>query len=100
VLIAGGIGGGNTAELYNSSDITAMAFSLINTATLPSGALQFAFTNIPDIGFIVYGTTNLSTSFSNWTVISGLTEISPSQYQFTDAQATNNPQFFYRVRSQ
>src|ERR1700677_3281690 len=100
VLVAGGNynGGYNSsAELYNSSNITISAFSLTNLTTLPSAAFQFAFTNTPDVSFIVYGTTNLAVPFSNWTVLSGLSEISSGQYQFTDLSAANNPQFFYRV---
>jgi N-acetylneuraminic acid mutarotase len=101
VLVAGGsTGGGNSVELYNASNLTATAFSLINTIKLPGGTLQFTFTNTPDIDFTVYGTTNLSLPFNNWTVISGVTEISPGQYQFADLQATSNSQYFYRVRSQ
>lgn len=35
----------------------------------------------------------------NWTVLGAMTETSPGQFQFTDSQATNHPQRFYRVRS-
>jgi N-acetylneuraminic acid mutarotase len=98
VLIAGGVNSSGKltgAELY----ATAIAFSLHNPTQLPGGAFQFTFTNLPDAGFLVYGTTNLSVPFSNWTVITGLTEISPGQYQFTDSKATNKTRYFYRVRS-
>jgi len=74
-------------------------FSLLNVTKLASGAFQFSFTNTLDIGFIVFGTTNLSLPVSNWTVLSSPVEVSPGQYRFTDSQATNNPQFFYRVCS-
>jgi N-acetylneuraminic acid mutarotase len=99
VLIAGGIGGSNSAELYNSLNVMVTAFSLTNVTKLAGGAFQFTFTSTPAVGFIVFGTTNLSLPFSNWTALSGLTEVSSGQYQFTDPQATNNPQCFYRVRS-
>jgi hypothetical protein len=36
---------------------------------------------------------------SNWTTLGAATEVSPGQFQFTDPQATNTPQRFYRVRS-
>jgi hypothetical protein len=103
VLVTGGVnnsGGHNSnAELYGSSNITVIAFSLTNVTNPPGGVFQFNFTNTPNVSFIVYGTTNLAVPFSNWTVLNGLTEISSGQYQFTDLSATNNPQFFYRVRS-
>jgi len=36
---------------------------------------------------------------TNWTALGGVTEISPGQFQFTDPQATNSPQRFYRVQA-
>jgi hypothetical protein len=44
-------------------------------------------------------TTNLLLPLSNWSVIGSVPEISPGVFQFTDLQATNGPQRFYRVRS-
>ena len=35
----------------------------------------------------------------NWAPPGGLMEVSPGQFQFTDPQAANTPQRFYRVRS-
>ena len=35
----------------------------------------------------------------NWTVLGGVTEIAPGQYQFTDSQAASDSKRFYRVRS-
>jgi len=70
-----------------------------NPALLPSGAFEFTFTNTPGIGFTTFGATNVSLAFSNWTLLGSPTEVSPGQYQFTDLQATNQVQFFYRVRS-
>jgi hypothetical protein len=66
---------------------------------LPGGAFQISFTNLSGLGFTVLATTNLALPLSNWTVLGAPTEAPPGQYQFTDAQATNNPQRFYRVRS-
>ena len=43
-------------------------------------------------------TTNLSAPFSDWTVLGGVTEFAPGLYQFTDANASNYPQRYYRVR--
>jgi hypothetical protein len=97
-LIAGGSGSA-TSEFYNSSNVTVTATLLTRPVKLPGGEFQFTFTNTPDVSFIVYGTTNLYLNLSNWTVFKGPVEVFSGQYQFTDPQATNNPQRFYRVRS-
>jgi hypothetical protein len=66
---------------------------------LGNGTFQFLFTNTPGASFSVFGTTNASLPSSNWTALGGVVETAPGQFQFTDSQATNNPQRFYRVRS-
>ena len=66
---------------------------------LTVGGFQFRFTNTPGRSFTVFGITNLSVPFSNWTALSGLTETAPGQFQFTDSQATNHETRFYRVRA-
>jgi len=43
--------------------------------------------------------TNVTLPLSNWTPLGPATEVSPGYYQFTDPQATNGGQRFYRVRS-
>ena len=75
------------------------AIILTGARVLSGGALQFGFTNTPGVSFSVLATTNLSLPLTNWTMLGGVTEISPGQFQFTDPQATNYPQRFYRVRS-
>jgi hypothetical protein len=62
----------------------------------------FCFTNVPACGFTVYTSTNLVQPLSNWTVLGHPIEVingSYSQYQFTDSQASNKVQRFYRVSS-
>jgi hypothetical protein len=103
VLVAGG---GNilaSAELYDTE------WGLIATDTsppilsglflLPNGSFQFGFTNGSGLAFSVHAATNLSPASINWTVLGSPTELSPGNYQFTDQQATNYPQRFYRVSS-
>ena len=89
----------SVSEIFISSNTTVTAFSLLNPTKLSDGQFQFAFTNTPDMGFIACAATNLSIPSSNWTLLSGPVEISPGQYQLTDAQATNNSRRFYRIRS-
>lgn len=64
-----------------------------------NGAFQFSFTNTPGALFMVLATTNMALPLNNWTTLGAVTEISPGQFQFSDLQATNNPQRFFRVRS-
>ena len=72
---------------------------LTGAAKLTNGSFQFTFTNTPGAFFGVLAATNPALPLSNWTSLTGLTEVSPGQFQFTDPQATNSPRRFYRVRS-
>jgi hypothetical protein len=69
-------------------------------ASLPDGSFQFGFTNQPNASFRVFAAPNIALPWKDWTI--GFPAESPAgsgQFQFTDVQATNNPQRFYRVRS-
>jgi hypothetical protein len=72
---------------------------LINLALLGNGGFQFTFTNTPGATFSVWAATNLTPSSSNWTMLGYVTNTSPGQYQFTDAQVANHAQRYYRVSS-
>src|SRR6266498_3665411 len=102
VLVVGGAWGASaalaTTELYDSLNITVVPLNLSIPNRLPRGAVEFTFTNTPDITFVVWGTTNL-TAPSEWSALEGLVELSSGQYHFTDLEATNAPQRFYRVRT-
>lgn len=74
----------------------------IKTITkLGNGSVQLSFTNVTDAVFPVLATTNVSLPLSNWTPIGYVTEspVGSGQFPFTDAQATNYPQRFYRIVS-
>lgn len=99
VLVTGG-GGDDpwrlaSVELYSFLD----PIALTGSELLPNGAFQVSFTNTPGASFSAMATTNLALPLSNWTALGGVTEGSPGQFQFTDPQATNRPQRFYRVRA-
>jgi len=64
-----------------------------------NGSFQFSFTNTPGASFTVLNTTNVALPLSNWTALGAPTEISSGHFQFTDPQATNHAQGYYRVRS-
>jgi hypothetical protein len=72
---------------------------LLNPVRHASGVVEFGFTSTPGASFIALATTNLSLDLSNWTLVGTPTEISPGLFQFTDHQASDHPQRFYRVRS-
>jgi hypothetical protein len=74
--------------------------TLTNQTRLANGAFQFSFATTPNAPCTVFGATNPSLPFSNWTSLTGLTEGPPGEFQFTDLQATNFPRRFYRVSSQ
>lgn len=68
-----------------------------NAVILANGAFQFSWTASPGTGFSILATTNVSLPESNWSVLGGVVEISPGQFQFTEPQL--NSARFYRVRS-
>jgi outer membrane protein assembly factor BamB len=92
-------------RIYVAADNRVYAFTvpvppvvLTNMAALPSGEVQFGFTNIPGLSFTTYGATNATQIGSNWSKLGKPAETAPGQFQYTDSQATNARQF-YRVRS-
>lgn len=92
-------------RIYVANDNKVYAFTvpmppivLTNWTVLSDGAFQFGFANTSGLSFTVYGTTNISLSFSNWTQLSAATEISPGQFQFTDTTGMKQERF-YRVSS-
>jgi hypothetical protein len=75
------------------------AIILTHPQRLGGGGFQFSFSNVTGEGFTALASTNLLVPTSNWTILGAVTEISPGQFQFTDAQAANFSRRFYRVRS-
>ncbi|HEY1661403.1 MAG TPA: hypothetical protein VGI03_03200 [Verrucomicrobiae bacterium] len=93
-------------RIYIANDNKVYAFTvpvppinLTQSTVLPDGVFQLSFTNTSGMGFMVYGTTNLFLSLTNWTPLGAATEISPGQFQFTDPSPINYERF-YRVSSQ
>ena len=72
---------------------------LTGMSLLSNGACALTFSNLSGAPFTVLGATDLSLPLSNWAVLGQALEIVPGQFQFTDLEATNNSQRFYRVRS-
>ena len=59
------------------------------------GALRVEFSGEIGAGYRVFGTTNVS---GTWTVLGLAGEISPGMFEFTDLASTNRAEMFYRVR--
>jgi hypothetical protein len=89
----------STGNILNISVPVRTPPALTGVTTPAAGLFQFAFTNSVGALFGVLTTTNLALPMTNWTVLGGVTEISLGQFQFTDPQATNAAQRFYRVFS-
>ena len=88
---------GSLFSYLNSS--LAVPFSANGLTMLSNGSFRFAFTNLSGVTFTVLTSTNAALPLNNWTVLGSVPEISAGQFQFTDTQASNNVQRFYRVRS-
>jgi len=89
----------STSSVVNISVPVPTKPNLTSAKTLSNGSFQFAFTNSVGALFGVLATTDLELALTNWTVLGGVIEISPGQFQFTDPQSTNNQRRFYLVRS-
>jgi len=85
---------GATSTSFN---IPAPIQSLLGGATVASGKLAFAFTNITGLSYSVLATNNLTAPVATWPVIGSAIE-SPAgsgHYQFSDpSPATNSPRFY------
>ncbi|TSA41334.1 MAG: hypothetical protein D4R57_00720 [Verrucomicrobiales bacterium] len=76
-------------------------FALTGLTQLGNGSLQFGFTNSTGVPFTVLTSTNVALPLNQWSNLGPAVETpaASGQFQFTDSQATNHPQRFYRVRS-
>ena len=89
----------STSSVIDVSVPVRTAPVLTDTKMLTIGTFQFDFTNSVGALFGVLATTNVALPLTNWTVLGGVTELSPGRFQFTDLQATNGGQRFYQVSS-
>jgi Right handed beta helix region len=91
----------NSAGTTNTTDatFTTLAVSTPQLApVLAAGSLRVNFTNMPGATFTVLATTNLSLARSNWTLLGGVTEILPGQFQFSNSVNGASARF-YQIRS-
>ena len=73
--------------------------TLINPAKVADGNFRFGFTNTPAATFTAWASTNVALPLANWTPLGYVTRFSSGQYRFTDLQATNYQQRYYRISS-
>src|ERR1035441_8109093 len=106
VLVAGGFyqwdGGVNMVvggELYDPGTSSFNPF--LNPVKLGDGSFQFGFINGSGPSYGVLAGTNLAATVNTWTNLGAATEmpVGSGLFQFTDHQALNYPQRFYRVSS-
>jgi hypothetical protein len=67
-------------------------------AVLADGSCRLTFTNLPNFGFSVLASTDVTSPLTDWTLLGAATEISPGHYQFIDLLAPAYPHRFYRIR--
>ncbi|PWU20250.1 MAG: hypothetical protein C5B50_04375 [Verrucomicrobia bacterium] len=82
--------------------ITAPALNVVSYSGGFSGSgLKLGFSDSPGAGgqFTVWSTTNVTLPFGQWQNLGHPSEITSGNYVFTDNQATNKPQRYYRVTS-
>jgi hypothetical protein len=83
----------------SSATLTATPPSLRGLSILGNGAFRFTFSNVVGAPFSVLVASDPLSPLSNWPVLGPATETEPGQFQFSDPNATQHTQRFYRVRS-
>ncbi|HEX5220507.1 MAG TPA: phosphatidylinositol-specific phospholipase C domain-containing protein [Verrucomicrobiae bacterium] len=74
------------------------AFPLFDVTAPGSGNVQFSFNNLSGLSFTVLASTNVAAPLNTWVNLGPVVEASPGTFLFTDLQATNYPQRFYKVQ--
>jgi hypothetical protein len=89
----------STGSVLNVSVPIPTPVTLTGAKKLTNNWFQFSFTNTSGAMFAALAATNPALPSSNWTILGSVPETSPGKFQFTDPQATNNPQRLYRTRT-
>ena len=76
-----------------------LTLRLTSLSKLGNGTVQFKFTYLSGQTYTVFACTNVAMPLNTWSSLGLATESSPGQFQFTDTQAQNFRQRFYRVTS-
>ena len=99
-------GNGDTIAVADIGAVEGYVFSdgpgmLTGVKKLANGMFQLGFPNYSGLSYTVLASTNVTAPLNTWSNLGPAIEVpaGTGQYQFTDPQATNNPQRFYRVSS-
>jgi autotransporter-associated beta strand protein len=85
--------GTNTGNEFSFTTLSVTSPKL-TAPTFSSGTFTSTFTNTVGALFKVYTSTNVALPFSQWTLLGQATEVSPGNFQFSDAHATNTTEFY------
>ena len=72
---------------------------ILDSRPTTNGGFWLSFNNTPGAFVSVLASTNVALPLGYWTTLGDATNVAPGQFEFTDLQATNFPQRFYRLRS-
>jgi hypothetical protein len=71
---------------------------LLKPVRMGNGSFPFGFTNLSGPSYTVLASTNLAAPLNTWSNLGPAVESPPGTFKFTDPQAMNYPQRFYRVQ--
>jgi len=71
---------------------------LTSVRKLDSGAFQFAFTNLADVTFNIFATTNVALKATQWLNLGPATSVTDGLFQFADPDGANTGRRFYQLR--
>ena len=69
------------------------------SSTVSNGVFLLNLTNVPGAIFTVLANTDPSKPLANWTSLGVMTEVTPGEFQWTDATMTNRQQRYFRLRN-
>ncbi len=88
---------GAFADLGAVEGVFNFNFPIANFTPVGDGNVQFGFTNLSGPSYRVLASTNVAAPLNTWSNLGAPTESPSGVFTFTDLQATNYPQRFYRV---
>jgi len=97
-VFASGLTGPVSVAIFPGLGLWRNPAMLYKPTKLPSGEIQINFNYAVGSSFNLLATSNLLNITTNWTDLGSVEEIWAGQFRFTDLQATNSPEKFYRAR--
>ena len=101
-LYAGGIftkaGGKPTVNVARAAFIAPTLPLLLSSPALAGGTFTAWFTNSPGLTFGGLGAADPSQPLNTWLSVGSVAEVTPGVFRFTDPQAGNSGQRYYRIK--